>query len=249
MSPQLPDPVRSTLQALVRGLLAILDDRLIGLYLHGSLAMGDFCDTSSDIDFLVVTRGTLSAEDALAVELLHRDLLRADPYAYRLEGDYAPLDLIVPEGTAEPVPGCERGVFLPKVGEIMLSADNICALRKYGIAIYGPDPHAVLPEVTRDQVRAAAREILSEGPGLCETPCEFATAVLNLVRSLASLETGEPMTKSAGAAWALNRLPLEWHPAIRAAQAIRCGGGTLEDTELLHRALPKLSRMMLALPA
>jgi hypothetical protein len=230
------------MQALTLGLLSVLGDRLVAVYLGGSTASGDFCAASSDLDFLVITRDTLSLEDLLAVELLHRDLLRRHPDAARLEGDYAPLSDIVPEGTTAPVPGCERGLFLPKVGELMLSADNICDMREHGLVFYGPNPREVLPLVSPDQVRAAVREMLAQGPVGVDTPQEAAAAVLNLLRSACALETGRPVTKSGGAEWGMTQLPAEWHPLIRAAVAVRCGDGTPDDAEKLRERLGGLDR-------
>lgn len=244
MSPQLPEPVRSTMQALTDGLLSVLGGRLVGVYLGGSAARGDFCEPSSDLDFLVVTGGDLSMEDLLAVELVHRDLLAQFPYAARLEGDYAPQALLVPQGTLAPVPGCERGVFLPRVGEIMLTADAICDMRECGIPVYGPDPREVLPAVSPEQVRSAVRKMLAQGPDACETPVETAAAVLNLVRSVCALDMGKPVTKSEGAAWAISHLDPVWRPAIRAALVVRSGRGTPGDTQLLKCVLPELDRQL-----
>jgi hypothetical protein len=232
------------MQALTRGLLKILGNRLVGVYLGGSLSMGDFCAETSDMDFLVVTRGELSMEDSLAVELLHRDLLRRHPYAARLEGDYAPVEVLVAEGTTEPVPGCERGIFLPKVYEIMLSADNIANMRQHGITFFGPPPAAILPPVSPEQVRAAVRVMMEEGPGTCTTPRESAAALLSLLRSASALDAGAPATKSQGARWGLEHLPPEWHPAIQAALLVRCGNGTPEDDLLVTEALQNLDSLV-----
>lgn len=242
MSPQLPDPVRSTMQALTAGLLVILGERLLGVYLGGSLAMGDFCEPSSDVDFLVVTRGSLSLEDKLAIEQLHRELLQAFPFAARLEGDYAPAAWLTAEGTTAPVPGCERGVFLPRVGEIMLSADNIYDMREHGIAFFGPDPRTVLPAVSAEQVRKAVRTMLAEMPGSCDTALEIASEVLNVVRSLCALDCGVPTSKGNGAAWAMTHLEAQWQPVICSAMAVRCGHGTAADEQCLREWLPGLGQ-------
>lgn len=242
MSSQLDVPVRTTMTALTDGLKKILGDKLLGVYLGGSAAMGDFCDASSDLDFLVVTRGRLSLEDALAVQLLHKDLLRRHPYAARLEGDYAPLEALVPEGTSEPVPGCECGRFLPKVGEIMLSSDNIANMRDCGITFFGPAPAELLPAVSPDEVRAAVRMMLTEGIAPAESAAEAASEVLNLLRSACALDEGRPATKSEGAAWGLAHLDREWHEAIETAKAVREGHEQPGDAESLRGAIPHLEQ-------
>jgi hypothetical protein len=230
--------------ALAAGLSAILGERLLGIYLAGSLPMGDFSEVSSDLDFLVVTAGPLSRDEADRIGALHERLREHYPLGDRLEGDYAPLGLLVPEGTIAPVPGCEAGIFLPEPEEIMLSADNIWNVREYGVTIYGWPPEQILPEVTPDQFRASVRAMLLEGPGDCPTAAKAASEVLDLTRSLCSLEMGQPTTKSAGAAWALAHLDERWHRAIRAALAIRRGEGTEEDERLVLATLPEMARAL-----
>lgn len=245
MSPELQQSIDQTLEALVAGLQSILGPRLVGVYLGGSLVMGDFCDQCSDVDFLVVTDGPLSAEDSLALEQLHQEMRHRYPQAARLQGDYAPWQLLIPEGTSAPVPGCEMGRFLPRVGEIMLSADNIYNIREQGRAVFGPEPRAVLPEVSRAQVRAAVREMMVDAPVVCETPTETADALLNLLRSAYAVETGLPSSKTSGAHWAVAHLSPDWHPAVAAALTIRCRQGSHEHEQLVRTALPALNEILL----
>ena len=56
---------------LVAGVRAELADNLVGVYLVGSLATGDF-DRDSDVDFLVVTRHELSAAVIPALQAMRR---------------------------------------------------------------------------------------------------------------------------------------------------------------------------------
>lgn len=244
MSQPLPDTVCSLMHDLATGLRSILGERLVGLYLGGSLSLGDYCEASSDLDFLAVTDGPLSPEDLLAVGMFHSELIVRHPMAVRLEGDYTPREYLRPDGTTAPVPGCERGVFLPKVGEIMLSADNIYNMRENGIAFVGPHPREVLPEVSPDQVRRAVRLMLTEGPGACETPEEAADEILNLCRSLCALESGIPTTKSEGARWARNHLEAHWAPIIETALAVRRRGRAEDGEEHLCQAVHDLDRLL-----
>lgn len=72
------------------GLHPLLGDDLVGAYLHGSLAVGDF-DQASDVDFLVVLRDDIPASDIGPLHELHRELCRLpSPWARSLEGSYAP---------------------------------------------------------------------------------------------------------------------------------------------------------------
>jgi hypothetical protein len=223
MPTPLPLAMEAVMIDLIQGLLTILGARLLGVYVGGSIAMGDFSEATSDLDFLVVTDGFLSMEDQIAVRQLHAELLGRHGSAARLEGDYAPLEVLVPTGTTKPIPGCERGVFLARVGEIVLSADDIYNMREYGLSLYGLPPSHLLPAVSPEEVRNAVRETLAEGPDAFETVEEAAARLLDLVRSLLALEKGAPISKSEGALWGLNHLPQPIRPALEAALTVRSG--------------------------
>lgn len=203
-------PAPAVARELTACLTAILGERLVAVYLGGSFSMVDFEPESSHYDVLVITDGQLRETDLPALAGLHAWLQYEDPEARRLEGDYAPRQLLTPRGASAPVPGFCGGRFLARVAQIMLSADNIANMRASGIVLHGPPAASVLPLVTAEEVRAAVREILDEGPGVCATEAEAAPALLNLLRSLRALESGRPATKSEGAAWARARLDSHW---------------------------------------
>ncbi len=236
--------VPTLVKALASELASFLGKRLVGVYLGGSTSMDDFVSATSDFDVLIVTEGVLTADDLSVIEGLHRRLAVDYPDAQRLEGDYAPRHLLVPEGTSAPVPGFGRGQLVPDVQEIMLSADNIANMRESGVAVYGPPADTVLPPVTPEDVRAAVLDMLREGPGHCATEQDAAAEVLNLVRSLCALETGRPTTKSQGAAWALIHLDEQWHEPVRRAEAIRRGEPVAEGDTRLRAALPAMDHAL-----
>ncbi|HEV2125935.1 MAG TPA: aminoglycoside adenylyltransferase domain-containing protein [Chloroflexota bacterium] len=236
--------VPAVMRTLARRLAETLQDRLVGLYLGGSTATGDFALATSDFDFLAVIAGDFTPHDLQRLEMLHQELLRMSDDARRLEGDYAPHHLLVAEGTSAPVPGVFHGLFVRDVDEIMLSADNIADMRLHGIAVVGPPPSAVLPRVTPEQVRAAVLAMLRDGPHDCASETDAASEILNLVRAVCALETGQPATKGQGAEWALARLGREWHPIIRKAQAVRHGQQVTLDDWTLRKAIPELNRTL-----
>src|SRR5258708_33989868 len=62
------------LDALVSGIEAALGDSLVGVYLRGSLALGDFNSETSDIDFLTVTARPGDEVEFTALARLHPSL-------------------------------------------------------------------------------------------------------------------------------------------------------------------------------
>ena len=64
-----PD-VNALVSELFEGVRGILGSQLVGMYLDGSLAYGDF-DRDSDIDFIAVTRDELSPETFAALQAMH----------------------------------------------------------------------------------------------------------------------------------------------------------------------------------
>jgi Nucleotidyltransferase domain. len=57
-----PREIKLILDEIVKSYYGILKDNLVGIYLHGSLALGCFNPKVSDIDFLIVVRDKLPLE-------------------------------------------------------------------------------------------------------------------------------------------------------------------------------------------
>src|SRR5215469_9161355 len=72
----------------------LLGEKIVGLYLSGSLAYGDFVPERSDIDLEAVVQNPLTEDELRSVEQLHRDVERRCPgWAGRIECSYVPLEL------------------------------------------------------------------------------------------------------------------------------------------------------------
>ena len=62
---EIMDTLRLIIKKFVEQSQHILDNNLVGIYLHGSAVMGCFNDKKSDIDLLVVVNSSLSDKDKL----------------------------------------------------------------------------------------------------------------------------------------------------------------------------------------
>src|SRR5437870_11943178 len=95
----MPEPLQPTPHADVnealRELLAqaqtLLGSHFVGMYLSGSLALGDFDPNTSDIDLVIVTDAPLSDDRFAALQEMHaRFAAGGSSWAARLEAVYIP---------------------------------------------------------------------------------------------------------------------------------------------------------------
>jgi predicted nucleotidyltransferase len=202
---------------------AILGRRLVGIYLHGSLAYGDFNPHTSDIDFLVVTDKPLPEETFFALKGMHASLFASGlAWSQKLEGAYIPKDDLRRHDPAHaPVPwlGVDGHFALETLGSDWILQRWI--LREKGVVISGPPLAGLIDPVSPQDLRQAVRENLQEwwSPPF-PSPQRFlsreyqAYAILTMCRSLYMLDHGRVASKPAAARWAMQALGEPWHTLI-----------------------------------
>lgn len=215
------------------GASAILGDQIVGLYIDGSLAYGDF-DQSSDIDFIMMLREEVNAEQFAALRAMHERMSTSGkPMEDQIEGSYIPqaaLWRFDPNNALHP--NLERGSE-----ERLKWAEHDSAwvlhryiLRKSGIRLYGPAPETVVAEVSGDELRAAsvasfagwAKGLLTEAVWTTpETAGYHSYIVLTLARILYTVKLGDVVSKKTAVDWGIATLPAEWHALLKAAWEVR----------------------------
>jgi predicted nucleotidyltransferase len=221
-----PD-VNEILNILFTPVKEVLQDQLIGMYLFGSLANGDF-DQASDIDILFVTEHTISEEVFKALFETHERIARIDsPWAVQLEVSYIPRDALrLFDPFKNKHPHIDRGPG-EKLHIMEHHADWIVQryiLRERGITITGPDPKTLIDSVSPEDLRRAALLILQswirhflDDPGQLKPRGYQSYTVLTLCRILYTYEHGDVVSKPAAAAWAKQSLGEEWVGLIERA--------------------------------
>jgi predicted nucleotidyltransferase len=223
-----PSEVRAQIDLLQERLQALLGANLVGLYLHGSLALGCFNPQSSDIDLLVVTVQSMSVEikrDVVEL-LLHSSRM---PYpieiSFLVERDMHPFRHPLPYDLHYSEDWRERyqadlasGVWTAWNNETRRDADlavNITVTRARGIILFGRPIKEVFPPVPTQDCAASilsdfawARERRATDPGYF---------VLNACRACAYLRDGVVLSKDEGGEWGLRELPQEYHALITQA--------------------------------
>ncbi|MDE7262846.1 MAG: DUF4111 domain-containing protein [Oscillospiraceae bacterium] len=199
---------------------------LVGVYLHGSAAMGCFHPETSDLDLLLVAEGPVS--DAAKLAFMERALeLNELAPAKGLEFSVVRREVCRPFVYPAPfelhfsnahLKACRED--LPRYVARMRGVDkdlaahftviNACGVVLYGEAVsqvFAPVPRADYLDSILNDIGDACREITGN-------PVYY---TLNLCRVLAQVREGLVLSKQSGGEWGLRHLPEEFHPVIQAA--------------------------------
>lgn|GEM_PF-681359 len=217
---QHPD-LQVQIERLLAGLRASLDAELIGVYLHGSAAMGCFNPRRSDVDLLAVTRTRIGTGARHTVMTLLLEV-SGDPYPIEIStltwDDLhpwrypTPYDLHYSETWRRRlIEELREDLPAPKVDATRTDPDlaaHIAVTRGRGICLWGAAIAAVFPEPPREDVIASLRQdVLSDVYGLRSDLADPVYVVLNACRTYAYLRTGAILSKEEG-----GRLALTWLP-------------------------------------
>ena len=200
----------------------ILGPHLRGMYLVGSLAIGDFDPATSDLDIIVVTDGALLEDHVVTLCEWHTQFSASDsPFATRLEAVYTPQDdLRAPASASTHYPQVERDrPFFVEPLEPGWSVQRY-TLREHGVVVAGPNPRELLDPVNPDEMRRDGAIIAHTWLDQAERDptwldwarpranCAFVVATL--CRLLYTLETGGVASKPAATRWAQHTLDDRW---------------------------------------
>ena len=218
----------SILNGFVEESKKILQDNLVGVYLHGSLVMGCFNPQKSDIDLIIVIDKPISD----SVKRVY-------------------LDMVVQFNALAPKKGIEMSIVLREVCKPFVYPTPFELHFSAGyLDWYGEDPDDYISEMNGTDKDLAAHFTIINKRGKClyGAPIEDVFAVvpsddymdsiwfdiegaveeitaypmyltLNLARVLAYKKEALVLSKKEGGDWALEHLPAEYHPLI--ADALR----------------------------
>lgn len=229
---KLPGEAIPLLQRHAQILLDSLGEKLTGIYIHGSAAMGGFTFKQSDFDYLAIISSPLTPEERQKLSESFLEIYGKDAPGNGIEmsivvEEFAGSDFRYPTpyefhmGTKEQV----RFHGLPHKTDMVDPdlAAHFAITKKRGICVYGKSIDEVFADVPRkyylDSIAKDFEESFSNiqektGTEKCIVP---KYAVLNFCRVLAFIQENLIVSKVEGAEWALKNLPEKYHPIISAA--------------------------------
>ncbi|UUX33176.1 aminoglycoside adenylyltransferase domain-containing protein [Fundicoccus culcitae] len=229
------------LDRIKRDLLENLEENLVGIYLHGSLALGGYNPAVSDVDFIVVVKEALSKEQKMwlvadfeehwmddapekGLELHVMVLSAAQHYRYPPQFDFHFTNNLLAQYHQNPTQ-----LIQMMQGEDVDLVAHLAVLQQAGKTLYGAAVQDVFaPVPAEDYWKSIVWDIQDAEQLVMAQPMYV---ILNLCRALAYKETHQLLSKEAGASWALQQLADEWMPLVSQALSAYRQQGKLAYTE------------------
>ncbi len=207
---------------MVTSIEAILAENLIGAYLQGSFALGDF-DEHSDCDFIVVIHDELTDSQVSSLQTVHGRIFDInDGWPQHLEGSYFPRDVLKDYKRSG-----EKLWYLDNGHRQMERSDHCNTVlvrwivRESGVTLAGPPPKTLVDPIPVEALRRDIFDAIIEwGQHILDNPDKFNNRfyqtflVLSYCRMLHDLINGYPGSKRAGAEWAKKHFDPRWHGLI-----------------------------------
>ena len=199
----------------VAGSREILKENLVGVYLHGSAAMGCFHEKKSDVDLLIVVKEALTGKEkrrymdmvvhlngqappkGIEMSIVREEVCRPFVYPTPFELHFSITHLnwyqTDPEGYVENMKGTDKDL-----------AAHVTILRNRGKTLYGKEISAVFGEVPREVYLDSIWYDVQHGEeDILENPMYV---ILNLCRVLAYRKDHLILSKQEGGAWGLKQI-------------------------------------------
>jgi hypothetical protein len=218
------------------GLDQVLPGRIVGFVVTGSAVLGDWRPGRSDLDFIALTETPLVEEEIAALAAFHRSFKRTSPRP-ELDGLYATRAQLSADPRGLVVPRVRDGMFLAHDG---YAANPVawCTVARNPWLLRGQLPRGVWNDaaILRDWCRSNLEGYWSRWVKRARTSLTDAVyslgreaaswGVLGVARIHATLSTGEIISKSAAAGYALCRFGPAWANVIHEAIAYREGSSS-----------------------
>jgi predicted nucleotidyltransferase len=227
----MPDHIEPTAFADVDALIAalraelqtILGDKLVGLYVFGSLATGAFERATSDVDLVAALTSDLDQAQCERLARMHSGIARQFPdWDDRVEVGYLALDKL-----RRLRPGDTFALISPGEPFHVKAAENdwrfnLYILREHGFAVVGPPPDTLIDPISAEDLQGWLRPMMQEWRDwLGETDLIHRRTyqghmIITMCRNLYLFHNGRIASKRQATAWAMHALP-QWAWLIRDA--------------------------------
>ncbi|QTD41862.1 nucleotidyltransferase domain-containing protein [Sporosarcina sp. Te-1] len=217
-----------------------IPETVVGLYIHGSIALGAYQEGSSDIDFMTVVNRPLGEDEVQAISHIHREVKRKQNI--EMDGSY-----LVEEDVGRHWNDISECVYV-NGGKAIRSKHEMnpvtwWMMKNRGICVTGPDISSLPIEVDEKELTSyVLRNMNRYWAGRINTlkkykriavflpnrliEQELLWSVPGVLRQFYTLQERAITSKAEVCTYALDHVPERWHPIITEVISMRDGGGT-----------------------
>lgn len=228
MNNQIPNVIKPLLHEYQQKLKNIFGDKIYGIYLYNSVALGGFDEKKSDIDFVTVLNQEFEDKDIPLIKEIHSSLIKKYKHADKMEGMYLHKNKIGKlNSEIEPyLYFCDRE--LQNYGYYDMNYVTWWTLKHNGIAIDSPEIDTLDIDVNWNKLLETMDYNLNEywkkkldekDIFLQDEWVEF--AVLTLCRIFYTLENKSIVTKLQSVQFVLENIPQKYKMIIQEGIRIR----------------------------
>lgn len=215
--------INELIKTLLNQIQTVLGEKLIGLYVFGSLATNDFEYDMSDIDLIAALRKNLNQEEFKMLQKMHTDIEVQYPYwKDRLEVGYLSLSHL-----KKPILNCPMALISPGEPFHFKKAGNDWIINRYilrekGLALFGPEPKTLVDPIPRMLLMKAVKELMQEWREWIKNieiirPRKYqAYMILTMCRAYYLMKNQDFPSKRQAALWMSKKLP-QWAGLIQNA--------------------------------
>ena len=226
----------------------ILQDNLIGIYLHGSAVMGCFNPKKSDLDLIIVVDrplpdsvkkaymdmvvrySAIGPAKGIEMSIVLRNVCK--PFVYP-----TPFELHFSIGHLERYRKDPEEYVRKMLGTDKDLAAHFTIINKRGTCLYGAPVKEVFAEVPSSDYMDSIWYDIEEAEEEITENAMYLT--LNLARVLAYREEGLVLSKKEGGEWAIEHLPSKYHRLIQDAMREYCENAEIIYDEILAKQYAK----------
>ena len=220
--------IKAEVNTLQSEFLRLLEQKLLGIYLHGSLALGSFQPARSDIDVIAVVAENIDValkRELIEVLLRISNMPRPLDIYVLAEKDLFPFQPPLPfelhynERLRDTVQqelrnGNWRNDTIHFDADLTIS---LAVLQRSGIVLVGKPIEETLPSIPEAALREALIKSVQRAQAILpQDPISF---VLNACRTVAYLQDGVVLSKDDGGGWGLGHLPEQYQGLIQQSLA------------------------------
>jgi predicted nucleotidyltransferase len=204
--------VDEVIYILLSNMQDILGSKLIGLYLDGSLVLGDFDPKVSDIDLTAILENDLDDQEFELLKKKHEELVNNTPeWDDRIEVCYISKEALNSVRTKiMPIVNISPGEPFHRTETQKEWLMNWYLIREKSITIFGSDPNEVIDPISKDEfIQNVKAHTEAWGDGVKNMKSKYAQAyaILTICRALYAYKNGDQVSKKQAAEWTIKELP------------------------------------------